>query len=427
MSSSASRTIREQARDLPIWAEADVLVAGLGPAGLGAAVAAARLGARVIGLERHGCAGGMMTAGGVLNIREYTDKVRPVVAGVAAELADRLAAAGGTPHNPREGTRVMHDPEITKFVAQKMLLESGADVWLHTWIAGALVEDGRLTGLVVENKSGRGAVLGRVTVDATGDGDVIGRSGAEHVKADVLQPMTLAFTIGGGKPWPNGLDQATRDRIQAELKAGTFPSPKGLAFFAMPRRGEYYVNGTRVAGDCTRGRDLTKAELEGRRQVMGIMAWLRKNAPGFEDAFLLTTPPQVGLRESRRLAGLYELTREDVLECREFPDAIARSHYGIDIHYPGAGGEMTHLPDGRSYGIPYRCLVPKRLDGLLASGRCLSATRDALGSARVMAICMATGQAAGVAAALAARADVSPRRVNPDELRQTLVKQGVIL
>jgi hypothetical protein len=283
-------------------------------------------------------------------------------------------------------------------------------------------------GLIVENKSGRGALQAAVTVDATGDGDILALAGAAFDKTGAaLQPMTLTFTAGGIGFWPNGFDAEAKQKILAALEAGTFPCPKAASLFALRRPGECYFNATRVPGDSTDADSLTHAELEGRRQVMRLTEWLRAHIPGCEKMEVLHTAPQVGLRESRRLKGLYTLTRDDVLGYREFEDGIARSAYAIDIHNPGAGGEMTHLEPGRSYAIPYRCLVPEATDGLLASGRCLSATHDALGSARVMAVCLTTGQAAGVAAALAAQAGVTPRRVAIPLLRQTLINQGAIL
>lgn len=420
--------VTEPARDLAVAECVDVLVAGSGPAGLGAACGAARAGARVAVIERHGCVGGMLTAGGVQNIRQYTDRVRRVIGGPAIELVHRLREAGGTQQSPDEGTRVMQDPELTKSIAQEMLIEAGVSIHLHTWLCDALVDQHRVRGAVVESKSGRYAFLADVTVDATGDGDMIARAGAGFdIDADNLQPMTLAFVLGGVDRWPEGLGEETRRRITEALDRGDFPCTRCPAIFAMPRKGEYYVNGTRIPGDCTRAQDLTRGEIEGRRQVMALIAWFREHAPGFERATLQSTAPQVGLRESRRLRGVATLTREDILECRESDDRIARGAYGIDIHYPGRGGEMVWPPPGRSYGIPYRCLVPETMDGLLASGRCLSATRDALGAVRVMAIGMATGHAAGVAAALAARSRQAPRAVPVADIQQELRRQDAVL
>jgi hypothetical protein len=423
------KTIVESTRTTPVWEEADVLVAGGGPAGLGAAIGAARAGARVCLVEKHGFLGGMMTAGGVMNIRQYNDKKRLVIGGVGLELAERLARTGGTVNSPFEGSFVRQEPEITKWVAQEMTLEAGVRLKLHTLACAAHTRDGRLTGLIVENKSGRGALTAPVTVDATGDGDIIALSGAAFEKTtEALQPMTLTFVAGGIAFWPNGYTPEAKEKIQDALKAKTFPTPKSPTLFALRRPGEFYFNATRVPGDSSNADSLTNAEIEGRRQIMRLTDWLRANIPGCEKMEVLRTAPQVGLRESRRLKGLYTVTREDVMSYREFEDGIARCAYAIDIHQSaGPAGEMTYLEPGRSYGIPYRCLVPETVDGLLTSGRCLSATHEALGSLRVMAVCMATGQAAGVAAALAARQGVTPRMLPADGIRQELLKQGAIL
>jgi len=422
--------IREGVRKTPVRAHADVIVAGGGPAGIGAALGAARAGARTVLVERNGCVGGMLTAGSVLNIRQYTDDQRQIVGGAAAELALRIAAAGGTEQTPDKGRCVTHDLEITKFVAQEMLLEAGVDLLLHTSIVGAVTPDNALQGLLVENKGGRSALLASATADCTGDGDVIAHAGAAFDKrsADEVQPMTLAFIVGGVTAWPGTFYTAENKAIiQKAMDAGTFPCSRTPALFTLLHEGWMYANATRIPGDCTDPADLTRGEIEGRRQAFALLEWLRRNIAGYEQAFIVSTAADVGLRESRRLKGLYTLTREDVQAYRRSDDDIALCAYGIDVHYPGAGGEMTWLESGRCYGIPYRCLVPEQVDGLVAAGRCLSATADALGSARVMAICLTTGQAAGVAAALAAKSGCAPRQVSAAAIRAELLRQGAIL
>ncbi len=424
----SSKEIWEEARRTPVAAEVDVLVVGAGPAGIGAAVGAARAGATTLLVEKHGCVGGMLTAGSVLNIRQFNDKQRLIIGGVGAELAERIKQSGGTQHVPTEGGHVRHDPEITKFVAQELVLEASVRVLLHTVVVGAIVRENVLEGALIENKSGRAGILARATVDATGDGDMIWHSRAEFEKSSgSLQPMTLTFIMGGVKCWPETKSDEMRAAVKKALEEDAFPAPRRPALFPMWREGEIYANATRIAGDCTDAWDLTRGEIEGRRQVMGLLKWLRENAPGYEDAYLISTGAQVGLRESRRLVGLYALTREDVLGYRDFSDNIARGAYAVDIHYPGRGGEMVYLEPGKSYGIPYRCLVPQELDGLLAGGRCMSATHDGLGSIRVMATCMATGHGAGVAAALSAKANLSLRSLEVAQLQDALRGQGAIL
>ncbi len=422
-------TVSEPSRSIPVIAHPDVLVAGGGPAGAAAAWGAARAGASVLLVERHGFLGGMLTAGGVRNVRQYTDHRRLIIGGFAQAYANRLCAAGGSPRPPGDGPFFRQDPEISKFVLQSLLEEAGVRLLLHTLVVGATLAGEQLHAVLIENKSGRQAIQPRIAVDATGDGDLIARSGAAFEKADgCLQPMTLTFTAGGIAFWPNGFNSDARRRIEKALQMGTFPCPKRPGLFALERPGEYYFNATRVAGDATDAASLTRAELEARRQVMGLLEWLRRNIPGCENVFLIQSAPHIGLRETRRLKGLYTLCREDVLEGREFEDGIARNAYGIDIHNPdGPDGIMIHLEAGRSYTIPYRCLVPEKRDGLLAAGRCISASRDALGSTRVMAPCMAIGQAAGVAAASCARQNLQPRQIDAAALRRLLIEQGAIL
>jgi len=421
--------VSEPARQTPIIAEADVLVVGAGPAGIGAAVGAARAGAQTLLIERHGCVGGMLTAGHVLNIRQFNDGERVIIDGVGGELARRIHEAGGTEQTIDHGRYVRHDPELTKLVAQEMLLEAKVRLLLHAWLAEALVEDGAVRGAIVETKSGRGAVRAGCVVDATGDGDVIARSGAafEHAGGDV-QPMTLAAMLGGVDAWPDVKPPELGQKVRAAIEDGTFPIERaGLGVFPFLRPGMVYANATRIPGDATDAWELTRGEIEGRRQIHALAAWLRANAPGYERCYVQTTAPQVGLRETRRLVGLYTLTRDDVLGYRRFDDEVALNAYGIDIHYNDARGEMTWLEQGQCHGIPYRCLVPAQMDGLLAAGRCISADHEALGAVRVMATGLATGHAAGVAAALAARAGRRPRDVDVQDVRATLREQKAAL
>ncbi len=424
----SSGTIHEASRETPVSDEVDVLVVGAGPAGIGAAVGAARTGARTLLVEKHGCVGGMLTAGSVLNMRTFNDGRRQVIGGVGAELVERIRAAGGTENTVETGPLVRHDPEITKFVAQELVLSSGARLLLHTFVAGAVLVGQDLRGIIVENKDGRVAILAAVTVDATGDGDVICRAGAAFEKAvEDLQPMTLAFVIGGVRSWPRVLPPEVREKIERAIAEDEFPTTRPPALFPLLHEGYMYANATRIPGDCTRAADLTNGEVEGRRQAFALLEWLRENAPGYETAHIVSSGAQVGLRESRRLVGCSTLSRDDVFSREERADTVARGAYAIDIHSPGKGTEMVWLEPGMSYCIPYGCLVPKVVNGLLAAGRCLSASHDALGSARAIATCTATGHAAGVAAALSAAKHCQPRDLNVQELREVLLAQGAIL
>jgi hypothetical protein len=450
-------TVHEPARDVTVAAEVDVLVAGGGPAGVCAAVAAARAGARTLLVERDGFAGGMWTAGLVLTLAGYNSWLRPYrrcVAGVPGEWLARAAALGGAEDN--ESWVLNSDPETLKLVADQMLEESGARVLYHSWVATPIVRDGRVAGAFVENVSGRSAVLASVTVDATGNGDVLSRAGVAWEKAAALQPMTTAFRLGSVRPDP-AVDHAAPVRIpigpeatllqdplasqyasrrhdvvydRAKMKAardrGEIPAFGGPWFGGM-EKDIVWINSSRIYGDASDAVDLTRSEIEGRRSVASLSAYFRASFAGFADARLLQTGSRIGIRETRRMVGSLVLTGDDVRACRTFADSVAVGCWPIDVH-PSQGQVGVHamyvpLP----YAIPYRCLLPREVAGLVVAGRCISVDRQALGTARVGATCAALGQAAGAAAALAARGGGDPRQLDPAALRALLASQGAII
>lgn len=432
--------VTEPTRRTPIHEkEYDVVVVGAGPAGFVAAIAAARTGAKTLLVERYGFLGGNLTAAGVLNMRTYNDNDgHIIVAGIPLEFAEKLKDAGGAILSPARDYCVRASAEHVKYLAQEMVLEAGVDLLLHTLVVGAIKEDNSLHGILVENKSGRSFIRGRTTVDASGDGDVIHHAGAEYVKGDEVMPMTMTFLVGG-LPDENWLEERTvgrwpltpeRQRAfrDAAEKYGS-PTPfKGVNLYPTERPGVMYANTTRCFGDCSKAEDLTAAEIEGRRQVHRLVEFMRKHIPGFENCYLLQTPPQIGTRESRRLAGVCTVTENDIRNMRTFEDRIARGAYDFDLH-SSKDASATRVPfePGLSYTIPFRCMVPKTVDGLLAAGRCISADRMALSALRVMVICMAMGQAAGAAAALAVQDGMPVRDLDVSRLQETLLEQGVIL
>lgn len=425
--------IEEPLRKVPVVRHADVVVAGGGPAGFVAAIASARQGARTLLVERYGFLGGGLTAGGVLNIRQF--RVAPnrlIIRGIPLEYVRRLEALGGTRNDPALHDYVQHEPELSKWVIQEMVLEAGVDLLLHAWVAGAVRIGDRVDALLIESKSGRQALRAQVFVDATGDADVAHFAGAPCLKGGPkgeLQPMTLAFTLSHVKRPPEAaLTPEGRAAIQAALQAGTYPIPRrGVGLFPMIADDEVYANATRVPGDSTNVEDLTRAEIEGRRQVMALLEFLRRHVVGYEGARLRATAPQIGLRESRRIVGDYTLTKQDVLEGGEFPDGVCRGAYAIDIHHNTPHTTMIPLPPGQSYGIPARCLMARGLSNLLVAGRCISVDHEALGSVRVMATGMATGQAAGTMAAMAAQRRCSVRDLPIQEVRSALAHADVVL
>jgi hypothetical protein len=464
----------EAEREVPVRADVDVVVVGGGSAGWHAAVAAARNGARTLLVERHGTLGGTVTNAMVQPFMTFHDPFgEPVVAGIWEEMIERMTWLGGSvgpipadDGNPPWGKRptvTPFEPEVLRFVAQELVLDSGAELLLHAVVADVVLHDGELRGVVVETKSGREAVLAKCVVDASGDADVAALAGAEVVlgreEDNLTMPMTLYIKM-------TGVDYAAIRRYveehPEEFRWWSFPAvdpslpddvekaPVSCAGFLSlvrearesgelylgresinvlpcPGRGHAVLNCTRVGRlDPTRAEDLTTAEIEARRQAMSVVAFVKRRVPGFENARLESMAPNIGVRESRRIVGEHVLTREDVLEARRFPDAIARGTYNIDIHNPH-DDKSTWMDLEEPYEVPYRCLVPRRVDNLLVAGRCVSATHEAAATTRITPTVAATGQAAGTAAALAVRHGVPPRAVDGGELTRLLVDQGASL
>jgi hypothetical protein len=448
----------QPARLVPVLAEVDVLVVGGGPSGVAAAVGAAATGASTALVEQSGAFGGMWTQGLVITLAGYNcwllpDRVR-TVAGVGGEWLTRAHAIGGV--FDHDGFALSSDPEKMKLVADQMLQEHGVDVLLHVLATSPIVADGMVRGCVIETVEGPRAIYAGVTVDCTGNGDVVSRSGSDWTKGQTLQPMTMSMRIGNVHP-VGTIDHAAPRRIPIGPAAGDLVEP-ALSEYASVRadvpvdipamrqaraRGELpvfggpwfggidkdvvWVNSVRIVGDATNLRDLTRAEIQGRRDAFALFDYFREHIEGFADGRLLQTSPQIGIRESRRLTGEYTLTGDDIRAGVPFDDSIALGCWPIDVHPAGGdvGSHTMFVPE--PYGIPYRSLLPATTDGLLAAGRCISVDREALGSVRVGATCTATGHAAGVAAALSARQGRRPRDLDVAELRHTLRAQGALV
>jgi hypothetical protein len=338
------------------------------------------------------------------------------------------------------------DPECMKLVSAELCLESGVELLLHTVFIDPIVEHRSVRGAIVHNKSGLQAILAGTTVDCSADADVAARAGVKFEvgrQADHrTQPMTMFFRVGNVdrqavdayfRAHPDEIEQrmAFNSCIKAAQAAGSYAPPRErLSLYESPQEGVWRINASRILGaDGTNAQDLTRAEIEGRRQVFQILGFLRDYVPGFDRAFLIDTAAQVGVRETRRIEGEYTLTAEDLVSGRNFPDTIAYASYPIDIHDPSGpgGGVSTSGETANAYQIPYRCLVPLMMEQLLVAGRCISATHEALGAVRVMPPSFAMGQAAGVASAIALLEGVSPRRVPISWLRETLTQQGAYL
>jgi hypothetical protein len=441
----------------------DVLVLGGGNAGCAAAIAAARHGARVLLVERYGFLGGTATASMVGPWMTFHSGEERIVGGIAQEIVERLVRRGGSPGHIHDSsdyvpTITPFDPEIHKALLFEMMREAKVDLLLHALFLTALVEDERVTGATVATVAGGRSYRGRVVIDSTADAFVAHAAGVPTQKGDErgrVQPASLMFRLSHVDLTKTATyvrmhaDQMrtslkTHERTAPALTAvaglyelwdeakrdGIVDVPRELvSFFVSPYPDEVTVNMTRVTNiDPLDPDDLTRAEIEARLQVMQLLKFFRERVPGFEAARLAATGAQVGIRESRRIVGRYTLTAEDVLQGRQFDDAIARSAYPIDIHNPGGSGTTTHrLPPGSSYEIPFRCLVPVNREQLLVAGRCISTTHEALASTRLTPTVMTLGQAAGTAAALANQRNISVSAVEGEELRAMLIKDGVDL
>lgn len=448
----------EPSREVPILADVDVLVVGGGPAGVAAATAAARSGARTLLVEESGGFGGMWTQGLVITLAGYNSWLAPsrqrVVDGVGGEWLRRAASMGGA--SDHDGWVLNSDPEKMKLVADELLTDAGVDFLLHVLVTYPIVEDGTVVGCVLETREGRLAVTAKVTVDATGNGDVIARSGTDWLKGDTLQPMTMPIYISNVAPDPE-VDHLTPAHVRIGPEAG-YLDGRGLAdsqaarrdvpldldtmraarirgelpvfggpWFGGMEKSEVWVNTVRIIGDATDNRDLTRAEVQGRRDAHTLFAYLRDHVDGFERSRLERTSPTIGIRETRRLVGVMTLTGDEIRAGEQADDSIALGAWPIDVHPTDGdfGAHTMYVP--APYGIPYGALVPATTDGLLAAGRCISVDREALGSARVGATCCATGHAAGTAAALSARSGAQPRALDVATLQRALREQGALV
>ena len=439
----AGGTIREEAREIDVYHRCDVVVVGGGPAGCAAAWAAAKAGADVTLVERYNCLGGLSTGGLVMWIDRMTDwDGNLVIQGFAREFIKRMPPEGvaGPPREDwgsrdarkalywRNRTTAMHgivqwaptlDPERMKLNAQEMLLEAGVRLVFHAWAARPIVEDGAARGVIFESKAGRTALLARVVVDTTGDGDMFARSGAEFdvdvVGDDPHHSMNTSWVLGG-VDMDRWIDFKTADpdwlrdfMARGREELGYFQTPyvswrQDIALFLGPRQSGL------SALDVD---DMTEVEIRSHRLMQGHCEFFRRHAPGFEQAYMLQSAPQLGVRHTRRLAGLARIERDNWGNREPAADEVGVSP-SINPRYP-------------LVSVPYGCLVPRQLDGLLVGGRHISCDANSHGFMREIPQCWLTGHAAGVGAALAADRGVEPRQVDVGEMRRVLRAQGAYL
>ncbi len=449
-------TVREPEREVPVAADVDVCVVGGSSTGVFAAVAAARLGASVALIERQGFFGGMATAGLVAVWHNLTDTLgeRRIIAGLSAEVVERLRRRDALVDRPsKPQPTYAFNPEELKIELDGLVADAGVRPFLHARFVAPAVKDGQVTAAVIEDKSGRRAVRARFFVDASGDADLAHRAGCECYRDADLQPPTTCAVL-------RGLDELRKRNPEFSLNRAVFDKKHAGALetgflwsVPLPQGPDaLLVAGTRVNGaDCSDADELTRAEMAGRAQVRRIVDILRENFEGGAEVRLAALPASIGIRQTRQVHCLHQLTEEQVLSGKRFEDAIANGSYCVDVHHNDRAGITFRYLDGTEvfcradgthqrgrwrpeqaqdptfYQIPYRSLVPRGAGNVLVAGRCIDADKGAFGAVRVMVNTNQTGEAAGTAAWLALDSGKSAAEVNTGKLREVMKKQGALI
>ena len=393
---------------IPIIADVDVLVAGGGPAGIAAAYEVAKQGARTVIVERYGYLGGMITGADVLAIIGAGNGRSQIARGFTQEVHDRMGRYQEITPNKNGDFRV--DRELFKWQAAEMLLESGVEVFFHSWIADPVIEDGRIRGANVETKLGRRLIKAKVVVDATADADLVYRAGGPC--DDKSHDVTLVVRV-------KGIDTEKVEAFEREFPdkhREIVEKAEAINGGALPGKSRY-LRGVDVADPVS----LSRAEIVLRRECFLALQHLKEHHPGYTSAYVESTRDQIGVRQGRRIVGRYTFTIEDLTSSRHFEDGVARLGAYLKEY------RNNYSIEGLNYDIPYRSLIPVSTEGVVVAGRSISCDYESCNSLRLLVPCFATGQAAGAAAALAADRGIPPSELPSSKLREVLKGRGVYL
>ncbi len=426
---------------VPVAGEYDVAVCGGGPAGFIAALAAAREGAKTAIIEQYGFLGGMATAGYVTPLSVFTYSGELVIGGIPWEFVKRLEEMGGGYIEKPLGN-IAFDPEIYKLCMQRMALEAGITLYMHSYLSGCIAHDGRIEQAIIENKNGTEAVSSKIFIDATGDGDLAFMAGVPmQPREDApLQPLSTYFILAGVDTASPLISEAMhhnrqgvnchclpiRERLLELADELDIPDFGGPWFCTTLHDGCIAVNMTRTAADACDNRDYTRAECRLREDVFRMAKILRENFEEFRNCYVSAVAPQAGVRETRRILGVHTITADEYLNAYRYDDSISRGAHPIDIHASKGATQIARFLEKPAF-VPYRALIAEKFPNLLVAGRCLSADRQAFASLRVQASCMGTGQAAGVAAAQCAKSGIAVQNADIAALVAKLKELGAAL
>ncbi len=431
--------ITEPEKQIPVVKQCDVLVLGSGPAGVSAAICAAREGVKTVLVEQSGDVGGIATAGLMSHWTGNTE------GGFYEEILERSsdAAETGEIHQINGSQRQIINPEKLKTVFLNMLAEAGVELYLYTFACEPIMNGEKIQGVIIENKSGRQAIEAKIVIDATGDGDIAARAGAPYFvgreKDGMMQPASIMFKVAGVDVERGVFPGAFEETFQIpagdiqELGKKNLPSPAGhVLLYKTTLPGVVTCNMTNCTGiDGTDAKDLTRATVVCRGQMDAIVEFLRKFVPGFEHCYLISSASLIGVRETRHFKGEAEITEQDILEARVFEDwAVTKASFNFDVHnMTGNGldetGSQKKFTQKKGYTIPYGCFVPLKVENLYLAGRDICGTHMAHSNYRVMPICANMGQSVGIAASICIKEQILPRKLEPARLQKRLMELGV--